>query len=261
MPGELHTVFLAEFVNLFCIALAEKVAHKPPEFVARVAVIADGQEKLIEVLQNIFAPAVFVLLGERQTPGDTVAGNLRLVGENAGHIAAVAVGIGLVRHADKLLRHLFVERVDVKSVYIVVKMLAVKIADCAIGVRLAVLHTQIFLPVCLAETVDLAAAEAARPAVFVIRPRAHTALFCLFNADIGVDEPFVAHILGLKPAARVHKISADADFIHHTNLPCRFLLGKPLVPGPERYRSVFFFGIFNIHHIPPRDKFYVQILP
>ena len=66
---------------------------------------------------------------------------------------------------------------------------------------------------------QLAAGEAARPAVFIVAPRLHPALFRLVNGCLHRTKPVLAQILGFKSAPRVHKESAHARVLHRTDLP------------------------------------------
>ena len=66
---------------------------------------------------------------------------------------------------------------------------------------------------------QLAAGEAARPAVFVVAPSLHPALFRLVNGCLHRAEPVLAQILRFQPSARVHKESAHARVLHRADLP------------------------------------------
>ena len=66
---------------------------------------------------------------------------------------------------------------------------------------------------------QLAAGEAARPAVFIVAPRLHPTLLRFVHRSFHRAEPVLAQILGFKSAARVHKESAHARVLHHADLP------------------------------------------
>jgi len=66
---------------------------------------------------------------------------------------------------------------------------------------------------------QLAADKATRPAVFVVAPSLHPALFRLVNRCLHRTKPVFAQILGFKSASRVHKESAHARVLHRTDLP------------------------------------------
>ena len=69
---------------------------------------------------------------------------------------------------------------------------------------------------------QLAAGEAARPAVFIVAPRLHPALFRLVNGCLHRTKPVLAQILGFKSAPRVHKESAHTRVLHRADLPPQF---------------------------------------
>ena len=66
---------------------------------------------------------------------------------------------------------------------------------------------------------QLAAGEAARPAVFVVAPSLHPTLFRLVNGCLHRTKPLLAQILCFKASARVHKEAAHARVLHRADLP------------------------------------------
>ncbi len=126
-------------------------------------------------------------------------------------------------------------------------MIAILIDYGVLAVTLALGKTQIFLLIFKSFSVDYAAAEAAGPAVLVIRPGVHAVLGALVSAHADILEPLVTHVLGLQSAAGVHEKSAYALSAHLVNLFCCLRLVKFFIPRPKRYGAVFFGYIFEVH--------------
>ena len=194
---------------------------------------------------QIFAVFLKILVRKHKTPRNTLSRHLRFVGENSLQTAAEPVVIRLINSFYKLGNHVFVQRVNVKRVYFIIKMITVPVADCVLGLFFALLHSEVFLLIFYTQSVYNSSAESARPAVFVVCPRIHSALLRLRHADFYVFKPFVAHILGQKSAPCVHKISAEARLVHKVNLTRGFGFVKFFVPRPKRHGTVFFRRIFK----------------
>ena len=196
-----------------------------------------------------------LILGRKdQAPGNACAGDLRFVGKEAVEAGAILLVVGLVDLADEVIRDLAIQRVHVEGVDIVVEAVVLKATDnvlptgiLKVGGKRA--HTQVLLLVLRPLTVNNAAAEAGGPAVLVISPCVHAALFGLVHAGADIFKPLLAHILGLQTAAGVHKEAANADVIHQLHLPQGLGYVQFFIPRPKRYRTVFFSYLFEIHYV------------
>ena len=128
------------------------------------------------------------------------------------------------------MRNLLVKRVNIVRVHIIIKMVSVLCHNCAVVCFVARFAAEIFLLIVKPSAVYAAAAEAARPAVFIICPSLHTALSALFDSDGNIFKPFLTHVRRLKSSACMHEISAQACPVHNPDLARRFIRVQLFVP-------------------------------
>ena len=197
----------------------------------------------------------------REHTADIAPQNTRLIGEKAAHFAEILSQHRLVYRvggAQKCLHHLAVQGVHIEGVDLVVEM-AVFAAhgDVGNGVRRMYRRrgggaAQILLLIFFAQSVHSAAAEAARPAVFVISPGEHAAPAAFLQCCAHIGKPVCREILGLQTATGVHEIAAHAGLVHLAHLRSRFLRLQSLIPRPKGRRTAFFRrvlqGFFPVFH-------------
>ncbi len=245
VPGEQRPVGLAPVVEGLHVALDEQLLNEPPKAVAGAPVALLGEEQVGQAGFQVLTVGRAVALRQDQRPGDAVARDLRLVGEQPGHcpaqILCIARGIGRIGLLDKEAGDLRVQDVDIIGVHLVEKAQGFArgsggLCDGALqvrGGRGGRLVAEVLLLVALAATVHPAVAETGGPAVLVIGPGAHAPGPRLLDAGGNVGEPLLAEVGGLQAAAGVHEIAAQTGGVHLGDLAAGLLHLQPLVPRPE----------------------------
>ena len=220
---EAQVVSHAPVVDLLHEILGEQLGDQLPEAHTGGLVVAASHEQLDQMIVDGLAVSLLILGGEDEAPRNTVTGDLGLVGEEAVEAGAVLGVVGLVDLIDEVSDHLAVEGVHVEGVDVVVEAVVLEAADDVVARGILQIggegaDTEVLLLVLQTLAVDHAAAEARGPAVLVIGPCVHAALFGILHAGGDVLEPLLAHVLGLQTAAGVHEEAADADVVHEPHL-------------------------------------------
>ena len=240
VTGQLRAVGPAPVIDLVHIRIGEQVAHRLPKAETHMGAVRRVKKQTVQLRQQLLAVAGAVFVRQDQRPRDAVARHLRLVGEQAAHRGKLLMPqlalVPFMHGVQKLGDHCFIHRVDIKRIDVIVEVQGLlpvrQVCDRAGGLprRVDDLVTQIFLLVLLAHAVDGACAKAAGPAVLVIAPRGHPALFAFVDAAADVVHPLLAHIRRLQAAAGVHEIAAKPGLVHHGDLLCRRFDVQLLVP-------------------------------
>ena len=261
VAGQGAAVFPAPVVDAFHIVFGKQIPYQLPESVAYHRAVRGALKQPRQPRCQLLAVGAAVGFLQLQRPGKAVAGHLRLIGEKAAHFAEILSQHRLVYRvggAQKCLHHLAVQGVHIEGVDLVVEM-AVFAAhgDVGNGVRRMYRRrgggaAQILLLIFFAQSVHSAAAEAARPAVFVISPGEHAAPAAFLQCCAHIGKPVCREILGLQTATGVHEIAAHAGLVHLAHLRSRFLRLQSLIPRPKGRRTVFFRrvlqGFFPVFH-------------
>ena len=202
-----------------------------------------------------------VLLLKYERPEQSLAGELRLIREDPFQVCEQlfrqAFVVVLVRDLEKFPHNFRIEVVDVVGIDLIVAAqqfsgrsgrqgFAEQFERRGIvpGDRVRALFrlevgrvekfiTQIFLLILHAESVHEAAAESARPAVFVVEPAGDAAFSRFVEAGSHALHPFVGEVCRAESAACVHEESAESGRFHLTHLAAQFFGFELVVPAPE----------------------------
>jgi hypothetical protein len=230
----------------------EEIGDQLPELDSDGLIVANLSEEARKNGAKILAVSFLILVDKSQAPRNTVSGDLRLVGEEAVEGGAVLFIVGLIYLVDKVLDNESVKGINVEGVNFIVEAEVAALADDSVRLDVASVgilgeRAEILLPISLALAVDLAAAKAGGPAVFIVCPSVHTAFVTFFDTSAYILKPLLTHILGLKTAAGVHKVAADTNVIHKSGLTEGLGHVQFLVPRPKGHGTVLFVNILEIH--------------
>ena len=249
---ETEIMSYAPVVDLLHEVPREQLGHQLPEAHTGNLIVPASYEQLDEVIVDGLAISLLVLCGEDEAPRNTVTGDLGLVGEEAVEIRAVFGVVRLVDLIDKVGDHFPIQGVHIEGVDVVVEAVVLKATDDVVALGILQVggegaDTEVLLLILETLAVDHAAAKSRRPAVFVIGPGVHTALFGILHAGGDVLEPLLAHVLGLQASAGVHEEATDAHVVHEPHLAQGLGDVQLLVPRPEGYGTVLFVDVFEVH--------------
>ena len=225
----------APVVYLLHEVAGEQLGDQLPEPHPGGLIVSLRKEQLDQAVVDRLSVCFLILGRQGQAPRDAVAGNLRLVREEAVKVGSVLFIVRFVYFMQKIRDDLPVQGIHVEGVDIIVEAVVLKTADDAgtariLQIRGKGLDAQVLLLELLPLAVDFPAAEAGGPAILVVCPCVHTLLFCFIDAGADVLKPLLAHILGLQTAPGVHEEAADAGVRHQIHLPDRFGDAELFIP-------------------------------
>ena len=227
----------------------EKICYKFPEFDSCLLIVSYRFIKFNKTIKNIFTVFIFIFRRKFKTPWNTVSGDLRFICEKAFKFIAEFFIVWLIDLIDEILSNFKVKSINIERIHIVIKTVSVFIYNKVFLIRIfAFFIAKIFLLVIESFSIDFTAAETAGPTVFIISPCVHSCFFSFISTCAYIVEPFVAHVFCLKTTTCMHEEPADTSFIHLAYLFTSLFSVEFFIPGPERYRSVFFWYIFKIHN-------------
>jgi hypothetical protein len=232
---KLKVVIITPIEYLLHKVCGEEVGNKLPELDSDGLIVANLTDKARKNGAKILSVSFLILVDKSQAPRNTVSGDLRFIGKEAIEGRAVLFVIGLVYFVDEILDHKSIKGINIEGVNIIVEAEIAALADDSVRLNMASVgilgeRAEILLPILLSLAVNLATTKAGGPTVFIVCPRVHTALVTLLDASTDVIKPFFTHILGLKTAAGVHKVSTNSYVIHKCSLTKRLGNVKLFIP-------------------------------